>query len=159
MKVNIYIAGDKRTPGEIERWTGVIIQAEGRGRKGEVKDVYNMHATRYVAMAETIVLALNKFSRPADITVYIDCAYVAGKLKRFPQKDGTAKSTLDRWQEGGWITRRGTKVEHKDNWQRLYNKLRVFEQAGGSFDYEKLEDEEMIGRIENLIETAKKSDQ
>lgn len=156
MKVNVYIACDKKTPGEIERWTGVIIQAEGRGRKGEAKAAYNLFATRYVAMADTIVLALDKFTRPADITVFVDCAYVVGKLKRFPQKDGTAKSTLDRWQEGGWITARGTKVEHKDNWQRLYNKLRVFEQAGGTFDYETLEDEEMVGRIESLIDTAKK---
>ena len=158
MKVNIYIADTNRMPGTTERNIGVIVQDPRRGRKGEKTATFYPYATRYVAVAQTIVLILDRFTRPADITFYIDCSYVVGKLKRFPQKDGTAKSTLDRWQEGGWITRRGTKVEHKDNWQRLYNKLRVFEQAGGSFDYEKLEDEEMIGRIESLIETAKKND-
>ena len=155
MKVNVYIACDNKMPGMMERHTGVIIQAEGRGRKGEAKATYSLCGTRYVAMAQTIILTLDRFTRPADITIYVDCSYVVGKLKRFPQKDGTAKSTLDRWQEGGWITRRGTKVEHKDDWQRLYNKLRVFEQSGGTFEYEKLEDAEMIGRIESLIRNEK----
>ena len=154
MKVNVYIVDTNRMPGMTERCTGVIVQGDGRGRKGEKTATFYPYATRYVAMAQTIVSLLDRFTRPADITFYIDCSYVVGKLKRFPQKDGTAKSTLDRWQEGGWITRRGTKVEHKDDWQRLYNKLRVFEQSGGTFEYEKLEDAEMIGRIESLIRNA-----
>ena len=159
MKVNIYIGCDDKRPGFTERWTGVIIQAEGRGRRGEVTDTYSFHATRYVSMTETIVQVLNKFNRPADITIYMDCTYIVGKLKRFQQKDGTSRSTLDRWQEGGWTTRRQTPVKNRVEWQRLYNKLRVFEQSGGTFDYAKLDDEEMEGRIEALIREGKKNDQ
>lgn len=86
----------------------------------------------------TIVEALDRFTRPAEITIHIDCDWILGKLIR-PVENGKEKySVLEEWQENGWKTSRGTVIKNRDEWQRLYNKLRVFENSGAKFHFEKL---------------------
>lgn len=153
MKVDIYIAGNNPQPKAEERWMGYLIQAEGYGRRGERCGAESFDATSYKATIMMIISVLDHFTRPADITMHIENGWIVGNLIRTKQADKTMKNTLEKWQENGWKTKRGPTVKNKDDWQRLYNKLRVFEQAGGTFKFEVLDkDDEKRKRIIHEIE-------
>lgn len=138
MRVDVYVASDDHQPKERERWTGYMVKAGDK----YIVEASNVWATTYKAILITMVLALDRFVRPADITFHLENQWVIGKLIR-PMVGGEEKpSVLDNWQENGWKTKRGTKVQNKDDWQRLYNKLRVFENSGAVFSYELLEQED-----------------
>ena len=157
MKVDIYIAGSNRQPKAEERWMGYLIQAAGYGRRGERCGAESIDATCYKATIIMIIRVLDCFTRPADITMHIENGWIVGNLIRFEQTDKSMKSQLELWQENGWKTKRGTAVKNKDDWQRLYNKLRVFEQAGGNFSFEILEkDDKNRNRIIQEIEKQMK---
>lgn len=153
MKVDIYIAGNNPQPKAEERWMGYLIQAEGYGRRGERCGAESLDATSYKATIMMIISVLDHFTRPADITMHIENGWIVGNLIRTKQADKSMKNQLELWQENGWQTKRGTTVKNKDDWQRLYNKLRVFEQAGGNFSFEILEkDDKNRNRIIQEIE-------
>lgn len=159
MKVDIYIAGNNPQPKAEERWMGYLIQAEGYGRRGERCVAESFVATQYKVTIMMIIKVLDCFTRPADITMHIENGWIVGNLIRTKQADKTMKNTLEKWQENGWKTKRGTTVKNKDDWQRLYNKLRVFEQAGGNFSFEILEKDDknrnrIIQEIEKQIKEA-----
>lgn len=159
MKVHIYVAGENGQPRREDRWMGYLIQAEGYGSRGERIGTKLMEATAYRAMIIMIVQVLDCFTRPADITLHLENGWIVGNLIRVDQPDGSRKSTLELWQENGWKTKRKTVVKNKDDWQRLYNKLRVFENAGGKFDFVLLEKEDRNReRILQAIEDAEASD-
>lgn len=104
-------------------------------------------------MIMTIVEALDRFTRPAEITIHLDSDWILGKL--IVIDDG--KRTLDVWQENGWKTSRGTVIKNRDEWQRLYNKLRVFENSGAKFHFEKLpEDDRNREKIIFIIEQKRR---
>lgn len=153
MKVDIYIAGNNPQPKAEERWMGYLIQAEGYGRRGERCVAESFDATQYKATIMMIIKVLDCFTRPADITMHIENGWIVGNLIRTKQADKTMKNQLELWQENGWQTKRGTTVKNKDDWQKLYNKLRVFEQAEGTFKFEVLDkDDEKRKRIIQEIE-------
>ena len=155
MKVDIYIASDDAKPGRADRWIGYLIKAEEG--KGYVIRADLLEATSYRAILIAMVAALDRFVRPADITFHLEREWVIGKLIR-PVEDGKEKpSVLEGWQENGWKTKRKTTVENKDAWQRLYNKLRVFEHSGAVFSYNKLgKDDPNRDRILFEIERQRK---
>lgn len=158
MKVDIYIASDNQQPKREDRWLGYIIEAEGG--KGVLENEMPIEATAYKAMIIMIVKILDRFTRPAEITMHIDNGWVVGNLIRTKQADGSCKSILECWQENGWMTKRKQEVKNKKEWQRLYNKLRVFEQSGATFEFVRLEKEDRKrGRILMRIENAKASDE
>lgn len=157
MKVDIYIAGSNQQPKASERWMGFLIQADGYGRRGERCGAESLDATSYKATIMMIISVLDHFTRPADITMHIENGWIVGNLIRTKQADKTMKNQLELWQENGWKTKRGPTVKNKDDWQRLYNKLRVFEQAGGTFKFEVLDkDDENRKRIIQEIEKQMK---
>ena len=131
MQVDIYVTGNSKRPDSIERWAGYLICA--KGNKKEVTAAACYESTLYAAFLMIMVESLDRFTRPADITMHIDNSWIISCLKRPDEEDG--KSLLDKWQENGWLRARGEKLENKDLWQRLYNKLRVFEQSGGTFEF------------------------
>lgn len=104
--------------------------------------VKSLEETEYRAIIKTMVEALDRFTRPADITMHIENGWVIGRLNKVKLPGKEPESNLDIWQRNGWKTARGTTVRHKDDWQRLYNKLRVFEHSGASFKFELLEPED-----------------
>ena len=134
MQVDIYIAGNSKKPDSVERWIGYLIRA--RGSRREVTGTASYEATRHESFLMVMVEALDRFLRPADITMHLEDVWVASCLQRIsPDGETEARSLLDRWQESGWRKARGGELENKDLWQRLYNKLRVFEQSGGTFEF------------------------
>ena len=134
MKVDIYIADTGSGPKRQERWTGYLITCNGR----MVYGAECVEATENNAVITTMIAALDRFTRPADITIHIENEWIIGRVTRIEGKDGP-ESNLDIWQRAGWKTARGTEVKNRAEWQRLYNKLRVFENSGASFRFEKLE--------------------
>lgn len=151
MKVDVYIAAEDKQPKRKERWTGYIIRAEMDGKAAERIDTRFTEATLFNAVIMTIVEVLDRFTRPAEITVYLESSWIIGILTA----GNNGKRVLDMWQEGGWMTARGTEVKNRDEWQRLYNKLRVFEHAGGRFHFKKIEDENKYRyRILHAIENS-----
>ena len=153
MKVDIYVASENLQPKRQDRWSGYIIRAEGSKREAAHADLTHSTANQSVIM--NIIAALDRFTRPAEITIHIDSDFVLGKVVR-PVEDGKEKtSVLEHWQETGWRTTRKTEVKNRNDWQRLYNKLRVFEQSGGTFSFVKMEqDDEMRDRILRTIGKA-----
>lgn len=155
MKVDIYIAVEDRQPKKQDRWSGYIIKSKSSDKAQLVKAVKTFSTTNE-AVILTIIEALDRFTRPADITMYMDSSFVAGVASKHPRKDGRIMSDLEIWQENGWRTARKTEVKNKDEWQKLYNKLRVFEQSSGTFAFEELNPEDrMRDRILREIDTAK----
>ena len=152
MQVDIYIAGNSKKPDSVERWIGYLIRA--RGSRREVTGTASYVTTRHGSFLMVMVEALDRFLRPADITMHIEDVWVASCLQRI-SPDGL----LDRWQESGWRKARGGELENKDLWQRLYNKLRVFEQSGGTFEFvgmsrEDGEDCDRMAKIARAIECS-----
>lgn len=52
-----------------------------------------------------------------------------------------------------------TPVKNKNEWQRLYNKLRVFEQSGGTFEFVSMQEDDEAdcdsrGKIARTIERS-----
>ncbi len=156
MKVDIYIAEENHQPKKSERWLGYIVEAEGG--KGMLEYAEPVEATSYKAMIIMIVKILDRFLRPAEITMHIDNGWIVGNLLRTKQADGCDRSVLEHWQESGWKTKRGVEVKNREEWQRLYNKLRVFEQSGGTFQFVYLEkDDRKRGRILSTINDKRQS--
>lgn len=149
MKVSIYVASENLQPKRQDRWSGFIIKADGSDR--EVVKATMTTSTANQATIATIIEALDRFTRPAEITVYIDSDFVLGTVQRYKRKDDRIMNDLELWQENGWKTARGTEVKNKDDWQRLYNKLRVFEQSSGTFAFEELG---AAGQMKNRILSA-----
>ena len=150
MKVDIYIASDNRQPRRGDRWTGYLICAEKRDKA--LISAKLMETTEYRAIITTLVEALDRFTRPAEITVHIENGWVIGRLSR----EGVGENNLDIWQRNGWKTARGTVVKYKDDWQRLYNKMRVFEHSGAVFHFAPLDKEDKKReRILRLIESKR----
>lgn len=103
-----------------------------------------------------MIEALDRFTRPADITMHIDSAFVVRTATRIERRDGRTMNDLELWQESAWKTARGTEVKNRKEWQRLYNKLRVFEQSRGTFAFRELgKDDRQRGRILQAIRTGK----
>ena len=155
MKVDIYIAVEDRQPKKQDRWSGYIIKSKSSDKAQLVKAVKTFSTTNE-AVILTIIEALDRFTRPADITMYMDNSFVAGMASKHQRKDGRIMSDLEIWQENGWRTARKTEVKNRNDWQRLYNKLRVFEQSGGTFDFKSLGDEDPMGwRLMRVIRSEK----
>ena len=152
MKVDIYIADDGIGPAHQERWNGYLITCNG----GMVYGTECSEATKNNAVITTMIAALDRFTRPADITIHIESDWIIGRLIRIEGKDGTPESNLDVWQRNGWKTARGTEVKNRNEWQRLYNKLRVFENSGATFRFVRLEkDDRQYDRVMTVIRNAK----
>lgn len=158
MQVDIYMVGNSKKPDSAERWIGYLIRA--RNSEVEVTGTACYVATYHETFMLIMVEALDRFTRPADITMHLEDAWVASCLQRH-SLDGEeeARSLLDRWQLNGWKKARGGELENKDLWQRLYNKLRVFEQSGGTFEFVSMnrEDEtdcDRRGKIARAIECS-----
>lgn len=152
MKVDIYIADDGIGPSNQNRRCGYLIRGNGH----EVCGTKYLEATANNAVITTIVSALDRFTRTADITIHVESDWIIGRLVRIEGKDGTPESNLDVWQRNGWKTARGTEVKNRNEWQRLYNKLRVFENSGATFRFVKLEkDDRQYDRVMTVIRNAK----
>lgn len=158
MKVRIYVGVDDHQPRKKERWAAYIIEAEGH-EDTHIIDTRCLHATENNAVITMMIAALDRFTRPADIEMWVDSAFVVRTAKRIERKDGRVMNDLDLWQENAWKTARGTEVKNRAEWQRLYNKLRVFEQSRGTFIFEELEkDSRQRDRILRVIESEKQHD-
>lgn len=159
MKVDIYMAGDSRRPDTIERWVGYLIRA-GRG---EVTGTASCVDTFHGSFLPVIVDALDRFIRPAEITMHIEDGWVAACLARMEEgEEGDPRSLLERWQANGWKKSNGSPIDNKDKWQRVYNKLRVFENSGGTFQFVKLEkndetDASCMAKIARAIKSSKQN--
>lgn len=141
MQVDIYVTGNSKRPDSIERWAGYLICA--KGNKKEVTAAACYESTLYAAFLMIMVESLDRFTRPADITMHIDNSWITSCLIKYKRPDEEEeKSLLDRWQENRWQRARGEKLENKDLWQRLYNKIRVFEQSGGTFKFVSMKKED-----------------
>lgn len=81
------------------------------------------------------------------------------RFNRNNDDGNNGKRVIDMWQEREWKTARGTPVKNKNEWQRLYNKLRVFEQSGGTFEFVSMQEEDEAdcdsrGKIARTIERS-----
>lgn len=153
MQVDIYVTGNSKRPDSIERWAGYLVRAKG-GKK-EVTGAACYASTLYASLLMIMVEALDRFTRPADITMHIESDWIIGKLI----VGNNGKRVIDMWQEREWKTARGTPVKNKNEWQRLYNKLRVFEQSGGTFKFVSMQEEDEAdcdsrGKIARTIERS-----
>ena len=158
MKVRIYVGVDDHQPRKKERWAAYIIEAEGH-EDTPIIDTRCLHATENNAVITMMIAALDRFTRPADIEMMIDSPFVVRTATRIERKDGRIMNDLELWQESAWRTARGTEVKNRAEWQRLYNKLRVFEQSRGTFLFQELaRDDKKRERILRAIETAKEQD-
>ena len=152
MKVDIYIVDDGSSTKRSERWTGYLLTCGG----GEAYGAESLDATENNAVITTMVRALDRFTRPAEITFHIESEWIIGRLEKVEGRDGTPESNLDIWQRNGWKTARGTEVKNKNEWQRLYNKLRVFEHSGATFRFERLtKDDSQHKRVMTVIKREK----
>ena len=157
MKVNIYIAVDDKQPKKKDRWAGYLIEPVGV-RSAGVIETRLVQATANNAVITTMIEALDRFTRPADITMYLDSAFVVRTASRFERTDGRMMNDLEVWQEHSWKTARGTDVKNRKEWQRLYNKLRVFEQSRGTFRFVEMErDSNRRERILQAIKTGEEA--
>lgn len=151
MRVDIYIADAGSGPGRQERWTGYLMICNGKTAYG----TECAEATENNAIITTIVAALDRFTRPADITIHIENEWIIGRLVRIEGKDGAMENNLDIWQRHGWKTARGTEVKNRNEWQRLYNKMRVFENSGATFQFAKLDKGALRDRVMTVIKNEK----
>ena len=151
-RVDIYIADDGIGPGIQERCAGYYITCKGFGIHGTLSYM----ATENNVIINAMIAALDRFTRPAEITIHIESDWIIGRLVRIEGRDGTPENNLDIWQRNGWKTARGTEVKNRGSWQRLYNKMRVFENSGATFSFEKLErTDAQYKRVQTIIKSEK----
>ena len=150
-RVDIYIADDGIGPGIQERWGGYMVTCKGFSIYGTMSSM----ATENNMIINTMIAALDRFTRPAEITINIESDWIIGRLVRIEGRDGTPESNLDIWQRNGWKTARGTEVKNRNEWQRLYNKLRVFEHSGATFQFVKLDKGAMYDKVMAVIRSEK----
>lgn len=150
-RVDIYIADDGIGPGIQERWSGYMVTCKGFSIYGTLSHM----ATENNMIINTMVAALDRFTRPADITIHIESDWIIGRLVRIEGRDGAMENNLDIWQRNGWKTARGTEVKNRNEWQRLYNKLRVFENSGATFRFVKLDKGALRDKVMAVIRREK----
>ena len=83
---------------------------------------------------EAITEALGRLSKPCDVTIFLDPAYLAETIPT-PWEQGW----VDRWEANGWLTAQGQEVKNADLWKNalavLRNNHAVFTKIQGYNSY------------------------
>ncbi|PWJ72907.1 UNVERIFIED_CONTAM: RNase H superfamily protein [Murimonas intestini] len=118
-KVKIYLESNVKSTRPIDGWCGYVIEAQVV-RGGEVIDktkegfCFLKGRTANQMILEALWMALERFQKPSDITVFTDNIHISNSLHEgWPQ----------RWQANGWRNTAGKQVKNSYLWQKVNEKM------------------------------------
>ena len=110
MQVNIYIQTSFRRPRKENGWCGYVLEVEtGAGPATLNNFVHLEEVTRHQAELLSVIKALERMTKPSEISIYTDSLYVANGLN----------SWAEQWQQNDWKNSRGEPVVYREEWERL----------------------------------------
>ena len=110
-KVNIYIdtgiKGPKRRKGSY-LYIVAIQTAKGTADIGNMVTVED--TTENQATLKALETALGRIHKPCDLTIYLECNYIAGVLQN---------GWIDEWKKNDWKTVKNEPVKDAEIWRRI----------------------------------------
>ena len=109
-QVNIYVQTSFRRPRKGNGWCGYVLEVEtGAGPATLSNFVYLEDVTRHQAELLSVCKAMERMTKPSEITIYTDSLYVASGLNGW----------VEQWQQNNWQSSRGNPVAYREEWEQL----------------------------------------
>lgn len=109
-QVNIYTQTSFRRPRKGNGWVGYVLEMQTSAGPATLTDFKLLEdTTRHQAELLSVCKALERMTKPSEITIFTDSLYVASGLN----------SWVEQWQKNDWNNSRGEPVAYKEEWQQL----------------------------------------
>ena len=109
-QVNIYTQTSFRRPRKGNGWVGYVLEMQTSAGPATLTDFKLLeNATRHQAELLSVCKALERMTKPSEITIFTDSLYVASGLNNW----------VEQWQKNDWNNSRGEPVAYKEEWQQL----------------------------------------
>ncbi len=109
-QVNIYVQTSFRRPRKGNGWIGYVLETQTAAGVATLTDFEMLEdTTRHQAELLSVCKALERMTKPSEITIYTDSLYVASGLN----------SWVEQWQQNNWNNSRGDPVAYREEWERL----------------------------------------
>ena len=147
-KVNIYlhtnIKGPQKKPG-----VGLyVLETEtNRNAPASLQQTMELTATENKANLQILIKALTRITQPCSLDIYTDSVYMAAGFDR-----------MEKWEESGWVTAKGTDVKNKEEWIQLKEMMEKHEyvfHVGEHHEYKNWMIREADKRMENERDRTK----
>lgn len=109
-QVNIYTQTSFRRPRKGDGWIGYVLEMQtGAGPATLSHFVQLEDVTRHQAELLSVCKALERMTKPSEITIYTDSLFVFSGLNGW----------VEQWQQNDWNNSRGEPVAYREEWQQL----------------------------------------
>ena len=109
-KVNIYTQTSFRRPRKGNGWIGYVLEMQTSAGPATLSHFVQLEeVTRHQAELLSVIKAMERMTKPSEITIYTDSLYVTGGLNGW----------VEQWQQNDWNNSRGEPVAYREEWQRL----------------------------------------
>lgn len=109
-QVNIYVQTSFRRPRKGNGWIGYVLETQTAAGTATLTDFKLLEdTTRHQAELLSVCKALERMTKPSEITIFTDSLYVASGLN----------SWMEQWQANNWTNSRGDPVAYREEWERL----------------------------------------
>lgn len=109
-QVNIYVQTSFRRPRKENGWVGYVLEMQTAAGPATLSKFEQLEdATRHQAELLSVCKALERMTKPSEITIYTDSLYVTSGLD----------SWVEKWQQNNWQNSRGDSVAYRPEWERL----------------------------------------
>lgn len=109
-QVNIYVQTSFRRPRKGNGWIGYVLETQTAAGPVTLTDFKLLEdTTRHQAELLSVCKALERMTKPSEITIYTDSLYVTSGLN----------SWVEQWQQNDWNNSRGDPVSYREEWERL----------------------------------------
>ena len=109
-QVKIYVQTSFRRPRKGNGWCGYVLEVETEAGPATLSNFVQLEdVTRHQAELLSVCKALERMTKPSEITIYTDSLYVASGLNNW----------VEQWQQNNWQSSRGNPVAYREEWERL----------------------------------------
>ncbi|MBQ7863823.1 MAG: hypothetical protein IJ420_00520 [Lachnospiraceae bacterium] len=109
-QVNIYVQTSFRRPRKGNGWIGYVLETQTAAGVATLTDFKMLEdTTRHQAELLSVCKALERMTKPSEITIYTDSLYAASGFN----------SWVEQWQQNNWQSSRGNPVSYREEWERL----------------------------------------
>lgn len=109
-QVNIYTQTSFRRPRKGDGWIGYILEMQTMAGPATLSKFEKLEdTTRHQAELLSVCKALERMTKPSEITIFTDSLYVASGLNGW----------VEQWQQSNWYSSRGNQVAYREEWQQL----------------------------------------
>lgn len=109
-QVKIYTQTSFRRPRKGNGWIGYVLETQGRDGPVTLTNFIQLEdTTRHQAELLSVCKALERMTKPSEITIFTDSLYVTSGFNGW----------VEQWQQNNWTNSRSDPVAYREEWERL----------------------------------------